>query len=180
MLTTAVMRMMVAMLMLMLIPLLMMIMMMLMLMLMRMRMRMMVAMAMERNFLWQTVTTLSCQILLHIWKQLHQDKVLAVVICRWRWRCAKICKNLHVCVCVLPIDVVGQMDTLVWFFGNLALVWFFGWENWQPGWLEKERWACLADPHYLSIRVSLTKVGMTRQDIFSTSALKGVLWTELL
>ena len=89
MLTTAVMRLMVAMLILL---LLLMIMMMLML------MRMMVAMAIERNFLWQTVTTLSCQILLHIWKQLHQDKELAVVICRWR--CAKICKNLHVCVCI--------------------------------------------------------------------------------
>ena len=94
MLTTAVMRMMVAML----IPLLMMIMMMLMLMLMRMRMKMMMAMAMERNFWWQTVTTLSCQILLQIRKQLNQDKELAVVICRWR--CAKICKKLHVCVCV--------------------------------------------------------------------------------
>ena len=100
MLTTAVMRMMVAMLMLMLIPLLMMIMMMLMLMLMRLRMRMMVAMAMERNFLWQTVTTLSCQILTYLETVASRQGVGCSDLQMEMEMCKDLQKLTCVCVCV--------------------------------------------------------------------------------
>ena len=81
---------------------------------------------------------------------------------------------------VLPIGLLGETDSfglILWenwlwfdFLGGKIGFGLILWMGKLAGW--RERWACLADPHYLSIRVSLTKVGMTRLDIFSTCALK--------